>query len=372
MATRGVRKAAVTLGRISAIGLALLGTGALSSPARALEPAPPRQEAFLKRAVYAEGRLWLLSDSGQLSSLAEHDAHRAAEALPGAVADVCRRADAVVALTCAGAGCGTLTIRGRRGGSWIDEGSVALAPREELLSMTCGDDAVLLLTDRRLVERSKAGSRAVSLSGDLGPVMTASTYVDGPDLLVGINAGEWGGGLRRIDRRSGKVSLVARNAAGGICDGPLNAGCDPVNAVVADPWRPACVVAAIGLVHFMSHGRLVEVCGDRVTSLYYKPYGDQPPRDAEDDRKAAAGDLEPPSTVAFFGLVRAGGALWAAGIDGLYRFDKGTRPKLVPLPAFAVIDGIRVSFQVPGLALVITEINRRKSMGGGAPMLVAR
>lgn len=32
----------------------------------------------------------------------------------------------------------------------------------------------------------------------------------------------------------------------------------------------ACLVAAIGLVHFSAHGRLVEVCGNRIRRLYFK------------------------------------------------------------------------------------------------------
>ena len=368
VATRVVGEARVAAvpTRISLVVLALVAM--LPSPAQALEPARPGQESFLKRAVFAEGRLWLLSDGGELSSLAEHDAHRAQEKLPGSVVDVCRRADALVAVTCADAAFRSWTVRGHRAGIWTDEGSVAAAHREQLLSLSCTDDAVVLLTDSRLIERAKAGRRTVSLSGDLGPVLLASTYADATTLFVGINAGEWGGGLRRIDRRTGKVTAVARNATGGGCDGPLNQGCDPVNAIVGDPWHPACVVAAIGLVHFEPHGRLVEVCGDKVSRLYYKAHGEQPPPNPDYPETSD----EPPITVAFFGLVRAGGALWAAGLDGLYRFDKGPAPKLVPLPRFKTVDGVDVSFDVPGLALVVTAINARKAMSGPVPMLVAR
>jgi hypothetical protein len=354
------------LARISAVALAL--AAALPSPARALAPAIPGQEAFLKRALYVEGRLWLLSDSGQLSSLAEHDAHRAPETLSEPVVDICRRADALVALTCAGDPCKTWTVRQHHAGTWTEEGSVAAAKREELLALSCTDDTLVLLTDQRLVERSKANTRTVALSDDPGIVLVASAYIDGASLWVGIDAGEWGGGLRRIDRRTGKVASVERNATGGLCDGPLNRGCDPVNAVVGDPWHPGCVVAAIGLVHFMSHGRLVEVCGDKVSRLYYKRHGEQPPPNPDYPETSD----EPPISVAFYGLVRAGNTLWAAGLDGLYRFDGGAAPKLVPLPRFKTIDGIAVSFDLPGMALVLTAINGRRAMSGGVPMLVAR
>jgi hypothetical protein len=192
------------------------------------------------------------------------------------------------------------------------------------------------------------------------------TTLGTPDAVwVGFNVGEWGGGLRRISRNNGTVQTVERNRSGELCGGPLNSGCDPVNGVITAPWNPACVVAAIGLVHMMSHGRIVEVCGSNVRRLYYKALDPQPPRNKLDEG-------EPASTVAFFGLTRNGNTWWAVGIDGLYRFDGAHQPMFSPLPKFENKGGYWVSFAVPGIALVLTDVNQRRSMSGSVPIMAAR
>jgi hypothetical protein len=185
-------------------------------------------------------------------------------------------------------------------------------------------------------------------------------------VFVGYNAGEWGGGLRRIDRRTGHVEVVARNVSGELCGGPLNTGCDPVNGIVTEPWKPECVVVAVGLVHMSPHGRLVQVCGPSVQRLLVRPYGDESPRDPTNK------DDEPFSTVAFFGLARAGDVLWAVGIDGLYQVGVRGAVKQRPLPAFTNVGGVEVSFAIPHMVLVLTRVNQRRSASGNVPMLVPR
>jgi len=116
--------------------------------------------------------------------------------------------------------------------------------------MDCATDRVTLLTTRRLVSLDGDRQSAVTLSKELSGGLISSTYGTSDKLFVGFSAGEWGGGLHRIDRRSGNVTQVERNTAGGLCGGPLNSACDPVNGITAVPWNPDCIVAAVGLVHF--------------------------------------------------------------------------------------------------------------------------
>jgi hypothetical protein len=162
---------------------------------------------------------------------------------------------------------------------------------------------------------------------------------------VGFNIGEWGGGLRRINRIDGQVTTIERNRSGELCGGPLNTSCDPVNGVAVSAWKPTCVVAAVGLVHMMAHGRIVEVCGREVRRLYFKPLNPQPPRETLDDG-------EPSSTVAFYGLAQSGNNLWAIGIDGLYRFSGPQPPAFQPLPKFQNRGGYWVAFDVPASPLL--------------------
>lgn len=55
----------------------------------AQEPERPGQEAFIKRAVFAQQRLWLLSDAGVLSSVLDRGDKRNVDHLPEPVLDLC-------------------------------------------------------------------------------------------------------------------------------------------------------------------------------------------------------------------------------------------------------------------------------------------
>jgi hypothetical protein len=142
-----------------------------------------------------------------------------------------------------------------------------------------------------------------------------SVLVTGDSLLVGFNIGEWGGGLRQIDRKTGNISMIERKALGSI----------------------------------------VEVCGSTVKRLYGRTYG---------------GDHY--STVPFFGVVAAGSELWAIGIDGTYRIGTHGVAAVSALPAFRQIGNASVSFALPHFVLVLTDVNKRRSVSGGVPMIVPR
>jgi hypothetical protein len=95
--------------------------------------------------------------------------------------------------------------------------------------------------------------------------------------------------------------VVEKTSSNDLCSGPLNTGCDPVNGIAIEPWKPDCVTIAIGLVHLMAHGRLVEVCGDNMRTLYSKPFE----QELFSDRKII-------DSVPFSGIVNAGDVLWTA------------------------------------------------------------
>ena len=97
--------------------------------------------------------------------------------------------------------------------------------------------------------------------------------------------------------------------------------------MVSGPTNSRCSgTIAVGLVHFLAHGRIDEVCGERVRELYSKGYyvkGLPLP--------ATQGD-KPTATGAFFG----------------------------------------VSFALQDVVLLLTEVNERRSISGSVPMLVPR
>src|SRR6185295_11653635 len=133
------------------------------------------------------------------------------------------------------------------------------------------------------------------------------------------------------------ILKIESNVSGGACDGPLDSRCDPVNAIADDPWNPGCVVAVIGLVHFLSHGRIVQVCDRTVKRLYFKEQEVDPRIGLGKNSKR--GQDEPANTVAFFGIDRVGGSLWAVGTDALYRITQSGAGERVPLPKLQNADG---------------------------------
>jgi len=336
-----------------------------SLPAVAQPAERPAPEMFIKRGVFAEGRLWLLSDTGTLFSVDEQAGTSAREELPEPAGDICLWRGRPTILTGA-ADAGQWTMRRRDGGQWSVIATLPRA-RDSLVGIDCTEAAVTVLTDRRIIALGET-RRERRLSGRLEGGRVTTTLLATPDhLFVGLNAGEWGGGLRRVERRTGRLATIERNISGELCDGPLNTGCDPVNGLAVSPWRPGCVVAAIGLVHFMPRGRLAEICGERVERLYFRPL-----ESGWGDNSRLGADGEPFSTVAFFGLIRSGDTLWAAGIDGLYEVRGPDAVARRPLPTFRQVGDFRLSFEVPGIVLVVTSVHRRASVSAGAPLIVPR
>ena len=175
-------------------------------------------------------------------------------------------------------------------------------------------------------------------------------HAEGSTLLVGFNRGEWCGGLVRVELSTGRAETVELPTLA------ERAACN-VNGLVASPGKPGCFMAAVGVVHLRADGRLVEVCPSEVTIRLSRPY------------TSGAPALHDSGTVAFFGLARAGETLIASGHDGLYRVT-GEDVERLDYPAFEDVGGVRVSFDVPGFALVLTSINQRHSLSGAVPLLV--
>jgi hypothetical protein len=69
-------------------------------------------------------------------------------------------------------------------------------------------------------------------------------------------------------------------------------------------------------------------------------------------------------------LYADGRALWACGIDGIYRLTADGTATITPFPKFENVGGVYFSFDVSRFAVVLTSINQRRSISGAAPMLV--
>lgn len=332
------------------------------------EDAAAPRNSDVSRAVFAEGRLWLLTDEGRLTSLAPGEKARRAEGPGEKLLDICSGRGGFLAVSGESAKGRQWTLWRRDGGEWRRDRSV---PREDdaLIALSCRGDEALLLTTERLIEAGRAGVRSVALARDVRMPQVKAVVHETPDyVFIGLNSGEWGGGLVRIARRTGRAVTIERNATGELCDGPLNTGCDPVHGIATIPWKPSCVAAAIGLIHMLAHGRIVEICGTQVRQTFVQA-SDRYRTDPRYLAQVATGRF---GSVAFFGLDAVGDTLVAVGHDGLYRLDRSGGASYRRWPRFTDIDGLLVSFELPDAVLLVTTINGRAAVGWSAPLLVPR
>jgi hypothetical protein len=344
---------------LSAALLLLVGGLAISDPSQDAPPRPRADPAMIQAAAFADDRLWLLAGDGALSSIAENGYGRAAEPLGGRALALCVQSRRLLTLA-ANAG-DRWTLRRRDGAGWIEVASIG-SRGDTFVGMSCDEGGVSLLTNRHLITLGDATPRSVALSDHLNPGVTRTLLSAGDLLFVGANAGEFGGGLQRIDRQTGKVTQLQRNDQVDPCDAVLDRQCDPVTGLASAPWRPDCTLAVVGMVHMSSRGRLVEICGDRIEPFYAKDL-----RYPEEQSRRGWVDQ-----VAFFGANRSGDTVWAVGIDGLYQFRDRKLVDFAPLPKFQTVGGVKVSFDLPGVVLVLTDINQSVSLSGSVPILVPR
>ena len=310
----------------------------------------------LLRAVYSDGRVWLLSNKGELSSVPEGSDKRTLETVPNPILDMCRRNGEPMTVACASPDCGNWLIQRHSQDGWRTDFSVATM-HDDLVAMNCGTDRVTLLTNRRLIDASSGGQAAIYVHSEFRPGTPIVTHDSADYFFVGIDIGEFGGGLWRIDRRTGVRSLIeSKHSGDGICDALLDERCTSVNAIVEEPGHPGCIAVATGIVHMMMHGSIVEVCSDEVKLLYSHNVPSQ------------WGDM----TTAFFGLMVDGETLVAAGYDGLYRIKQDGSAETTKYTVLKRRGCAAVSFELPGLVMVSTAIYAENSVSGCAPMVVRR
>jgi len=316
------------------------------------ESEPLNEHTFISRAVFADARLWVLNYWGELSSIIPGAKARVSAGLADRVLDVCTADGAVQILSCAREACNTWTLRRRTEGGWT---TLATLPAESdvLAALSCTRARTIVLTEHRLIQISDGKSVPLRLSQKIDGGIRVSLHLTPEHVFVGINVGEWGGGVRRVELETGRVSVIEKITGG------------PVHAIVDDPWQPGCLLAAIGLVHLGARGWIAGLCEQDVREVYARALGN--PEDPDEPGRARSDSFE-----AFFGLARVGTQLVATGIDGIYRFDGPGEPARTPLPEFETIGDVEVSFALPDVVLVRTNINRQASLGGAVPLLVPR
>lgn len=339
--------------------LLLLG----STPAISIEPERPGQEAFFTHAVFAEGRLWILSDSGTLSSISETDKDKTQEIFGAPVLDVCLHLGHLTALLGGQPrGDSQVSLVEHSQGVWSSP-LVSTHVEGQPLAMDCSRATISLLTSMQIIELDTREPHVAALPIALKPFGVTATLATSDAFYIGFNKGEWGGGMSRVDRRSGIVTTIEKTENGQTV---LDPAVDPVNSIIPAQADQDCVLAAIGLIHFLPHGRIVEVCRSTAREIYSRPYTHS--SHWWSPRKSYG----PEVTEALFGLVLVNQSVWAVSDQGLYKLTSSGKAEEFPLPKFKRIGGIDVNFDIPGLVLVLTDVNQRHSVSGAVPLLVAR
>jgi hypothetical protein len=158
-----------------------------------VEPKRPGQDSSLTRAVFAEGRVWMRSDAGMVFSVSPDESERRTESLPEAVLDLCARNGHVAALTFVR---DHWTLRRREGNTWVAEASFD-GQSGGFIALHCTPQAVTVVTTSRVLRVRDGKADAVVLSRPLPDSLVTNVHIEGDQLFVGVNYGEFGGGLFR-------------------------------------------------------------------------------------------------------------------------------------------------------------------------------
>lgn len=236
----------------------------------------------------------------------------------------------------------------------------ATAQRSPVAVKVLGAQGIVWVLDYR-GQLHRLGERDLTREPLDGKIVDIALAPSGAILVLRDNHGEFGGGLLRVNLRSGRVTVVERRIGNSICAGPLNRQCDPVTATLTDPDDSRCVLASVGLWHFSSHGRILRVCGDSVAVFFERPCppdSNGKPRDCSEAVFGLAADTD--GFVAILGF-------------SVIRFRSGTivdEAKFPRMPRDTV--PVRRSFAIPGTVLVWTNVNAHASISGPTPLVAVR
>jgi hypothetical protein len=164
--------------------------------AAALEPVRPGQEGAIIRAVFVDKTLWTLSDAGEIFRISEAKHELVKVSTEDPALDLWIKDGVPAIVTSPRGDDAPLTIR-----RWTGEEFRALAgistKQERLLGVSSSGEPATILTTRRVMEVVGNTIRPRDVDWPrIRPILgVASILARKDDVLLGINSGEWGGGL---------------------------------------------------------------------------------------------------------------------------------------------------------------------------------
>jgi hypothetical protein len=330
----------------------------------AQKPDAPQQPACVVRAVFAQGRLWMLDEAGLVSSLAEDEEAPKPDPTTEPAMDLTVHDGFPCVVTARKDPCAEWHVLRREDGAFEYVATVAPAD-DELLGIASSSSDLVLVTTRRIVEvgsisreesisRQGTGVRERWLSREIHTFASTTTLVARPEAIyVGVNVGEYGGGLLRIDRRTGEVAHIRTILE----DPPEDCSefdCFAVTDVVPLPWAPEELAFSLDGYY----EEILRVRSTEVRSLFS--------REPNED--------EPMWESPILRLACSGGSLWAISLGrGLLRIDPDGGVTNVPPPQTKKYGSLEASFALPGLVLIRRDEERQECWPFGTnPLLVSR
>ncbi len=336
----------------------LKSEGVADVPVKARRPAP------IIRAVFQNHLLLTLSADGHMLTWAEGGSTGSQFKSPGKVRDVCRHGDVLFLVTQDSPAADTRFWSGAAG-SWTLRLRLNKAPENRFLALDCSGTEPIVLTARTM--RHLTTNITVPISPD--PILERgylTTLQHGGSLYVGANAGEWGGGLRKFPLKGGTATKLDGSDPNALCGGILNMACDPVTGLAVDPNNADCILVVSGLVHMMSRGSIVRVCGDKFVLAYAKPY-------TVDLGWHFDPKSQPPNeSVPFFSMGSIQDKAWAVGSDGIYSFSKERSLTFNGFPRGFRRPASGIDWSNADFVLISTDMNQVHSLSGSSLILVPR
>lgn len=335
-----------------------------TSPTHPLGHAAPSSSDSVRRirkVLASPGLLWLLDLDGNLYRLNLSDRRLVQDTGLGNVADLALSSSGdVAALTVRGKQTLILTYRSE----WHETATLPTLPADTVLAFGFLGSRPAVLTTAAVFVEFKGGSwgrRALAPKTVLGSLQPSVAWTTDGSLYVGVNRGEWGGGLWRVSLATGQVNGIVRRTKGKPFTGPLDPSLDPVTAVIRDPTDGRCILAAVGLLHMgLQSGRVVRVCGDSVSVAFREPCPMQP------GTPPAVASI---CSIAVFGLTEAKNGFWAVTPYGVIRFDHLTVAERHQMPNLEDAGGVLLARDIPGILLIGTDVNWTASVSGMTPLI---
>lgn len=316
------------------------------------------------RAIFRDHALLTLTSDGKIHAWADGSSNVSNFDVPGKVRDFCKQGNEIILVTGDSQSTGIKIWSGTEH-AWTLRISLKNAAENGYLALDCSGAEPILLTTSSM--RFLATNREVQIRPD--PILGRAyltTLQHGQYLYVGANAGEWGGGLRRFSLKDGSTKALDGSDPQELCGGLLNTACAPVTGIVIDPSNPNCVLVATGLVHLMSSGMVVRVCGESFSLAYAKPYT------IELGWKFNPKDAPSSPSVPFFSMGAGSNKAWAIAGDGLYTFAGNPLPTFAPFPRPSRLSASGIDWTNKDFVLISTTMNQVHSLSGSSLILVPR